>query len=112
MIEILRLSDLTRITHYPQVVVDTIRKSVAILDDAYGKDRSRDGDGGLELIVEKEEELANLIQSLPYGDLPEFAEVIHQDFLHAVYIVSNERSLDVFTPLEWATQAMKEAMSQ
>ena len=112
MIEILRKTDLTSITHYPKSVVDTIRQSVSNLDEAYGADRTRDGDGGLELIVETEDELRALIQSLPYGDLPESAEELAPDFIHAVYVVGNERTLDIFTPKKWATKSMLEELAK
>lgn len=112
MIEILRLSDLTKVTHYPHAVIETIRQSIVTLNEAYGADRTRNGDGGLELIVESEDELSTLLQTLPYGDLPEFAEVIHQDFLHAVYVVSDDRTIDVFLSKEWATQSMLEVMKK
>jgi hypothetical protein len=110
MIEILRLSDLTSIKHYPNAVIETIKRSVEILDNAYGAERTRDGDGGLELIVESETELKNVIQSLPFGDLPEVVDEIHERFIRAIYLVSNERSISVMLPKEWATSQMSEVL--
>ena len=112
MIEILRLADLTKITHYPHAVVDTIRKSVTFMDAAYGNDRTRNGDGGLELIVETAEELQALLQTLPWGDVPETAEEIYPDFIHAIYILSNDRSISVSLPKKWATKAMLEVLDK
>ena len=112
MIEILRLSDLTRITHYPKEVVEAIRKSVTLLDSAYGVTRTKEGDGDLEIIVETEAELQALIQSFYWGDVPEFAELVHQDFIRATYILTNDRGIEVYLPKEWATQAMKEVMEK
>ncbi len=110
MIEILKLSDITQVTHYPKAVVDTIRQFVLNMDTAYGSDRSRDGDGGVELIIESEDELLNVLQALPYGDTPESAEVVHRDFLHAVYIIHNDRSISIFLPIQWATTPMREVL--
>jgi hypothetical protein len=110
MIEILNLSDLAKITHYPRAVVETIRQSIINLDTAYGTDRTRDGDGGLELIVESEEELQSLIQTLPYGDTPECSEVIHRGYIRAVYVINNNRTIDVSLPRAWATQNMLEVL--
>ena len=111
MIEILRQSDLAKVAHYPKSVVDEIRKSVAILDEAYGTDRTRDGDGGLVLIAETEADLFRLIQSLPWGDIPEVAELI-DGYVHALYLINNDRGLDIFTPKEWATKSMLEVMEK
>lgn len=110
MIEILRLSDLAKITHYPHAIVDTIRQSVINLDAVYGSSRTRDGDGGIEVIVESENELHALLQTLPFGDMPESVEVIHQDFLRAIYLINNDRSIDFFLPKEWATKKMLEVL--
>ena len=112
MIEILRKSDITRITHYPKAVIETIRESVRILDEAYGTDRTRDGDGGLEFVIEKEAELQLLLQTLPYGDCPESAEEIYPDFLHVMYLVSNERTISVSLSKEWATKSMLEVIGK
>lgn len=110
MIEILRLSDLAKITHYPYDVVETIRQTVINMDSVYGSSRTSDGDGGIELIVESEDELHALLQTLPFGDIPESVEIVHQDFLHAIYLSNNERSVDVFLPKEWATKNMLEVL--
>lgn len=112
MIEILRLSDLTKAAHYPQSVVDAIRQSVTILDEAYGIERTRDGDGGLMMIAEMAEEVQKIIQSLPWGDVPEYVEAVHSDYIRSMYLINNDRSIEVYLPKEWATQAMKEAMLQ
>ena len=112
MIEILRQSDLVKITHYPKAVVDTIRESVRILDEAYGADRARDGDGGLEFVVESQEELQALLQTLPFGDCPEFAEEIYPNFLRVLYIISNERTIEICLPKEWATKSMLEVIGK
>ena len=109
MIEILRQSDLSKIAHYPKSVVDAIQQSITILDENYGTDRTRDGDGGLDLVIETESDLQSLMQTLFWGDVPEFSEII-DGYVHALYLVNNDRGLDVFLPEEWATKGMKEAM--
>lgn len=112
MIELLRLSDLTNAAHYPQTVLNAIRQSVAILDEAYGLDRTRDGDGGLMLIAETAEEVQSLIQSLPWGDLPEYVEVVDSEFIRALYIVSSERSIELYLRRAYATKQMMEGLQE
>ena len=110
MIEILRKIDLARVAHYPREIVETIQNSIVRLDREYGTNRTRNGDGGLELIVESEEELCTLLKTLPFGDIPESVEVLHRDFLHVVYLISNERSISVCLPKKWATKSMLEVL--
>jgi len=112
MIEILRQSDLGKIAHYPHPVFERIRKNVTFMDAAYGADRTRDGDGGLELVFESEAELQPFLQTLPWGDSPETAEEIHPNFIHAIYIISNDRSISVSLPKKWATKSMLEVLEQ
>lgn len=60
MIKLVHLEEMNKISMFPSEIQNNIQAILAILDEAYGKDRDKNDDGGYVIVVESIEDFEGI----------------------------------------------------
>lgn len=107
MIEIGKLGELDRASHYPQEVQEKILEAVEIFADEYGEDRDYKVRGGYVAIIESLEEFKQFeVFSLDFMTdeiITEYQDVLaNGDFVSSLILLGDDYNLLLITPKEYS----------
>ena len=107
MIEVMNVKESNKISMFPSEVQNNIQAILAILDEAYGKDRDKNDDGGYVIVVEGIEDF-EIIEKNTYINLDnvivEYVEVIEcsngKVYTSSLVLFNSDYSISLIIPLE------------
>lgn len=107
MIEIGRLAELDKASHYPKEVQEKILEAVEIFADEYGEDRNYKVRGGYVAIIESLDEFKQFNEfSLDFMSdeiITEYQDVLADgDFVSSLILLGDDYNLLLITPKEYS----------
>ncbi len=107
MIEIGRLAELDKASHYPKEVQEKILEAVKIFEDEYGEDRDYKVKGGYIAIVESLDDFREFTQFnldfLTDDVITEYQDVLANDeYISSLILLGDDYSLLVITPKKFS----------
>lgn len=95
----------------PKSVSDELLYYVSVLDSEYGTERDYLNVGGYILIAESCDDILEMKMVIDYDSrLCEWASVIGDGYLSAMYVFDNEFAIAVFMPIDVAPKALLEEL--
>ncbi len=107
MIEIGRVAELDKASHYPKEVQEKILEAVEIFVDEYGEDRDYKAKGGYVAIVESLDDFREFTQFnldfLTDDIITEYQDVLaNGEYISSLILLGDDYSLLVITPKEFS----------
>ena len=105
MKKVYKESQLVELNNLSVEVIESIRETIAILDEAYGEERDIELDlGGYALIAENIIDIEILKQDKLQGLIPEYTDVIEvvngENYISSLYLISSDYAIVVVTTEE------------